>query len=105
VALQRAAGSFPSIALSRQAEAAANENLASVTDAYARGAVTVTDLIDAQTAALEAGLGAADAKFGFLLDFVSVLRAMSEFEILLDPSTRDAWIREVEQWVASHRAG
>jgi len=104
VALERTSASFPSIALSMEAEAAASENLASVTDAYARGAVSVTDLIDAQNAALSAGLAAADAKYGFLLDFVAVLRAMSEFELLLDPASRERWIQEVNAWMAQHGA-
>jgi outer membrane protein len=104
IALQRSAGSFPAIALSREAAAAANENLASVTDAYARGAVSVTELIDAQDAALDAGLAAADAKFGFLIDFVGVLRALSEFEVLLDPPSREAWLEEVDEWVANRAA-
>src|SRR5262249_51246696 len=72
IALERTSASFPAIALSPEADAAANENLASVTDAYARGAVSVTDLIDAQNTALSAGLAAADAKFGFMSDYVSV---------------------------------
>jgi outer membrane protein len=104
IALQRAASSFPSIALSQEAAGAANENLASVTDAYARGAVSVTDLVDAQDAALGAGLAAADAKFGFLVDFVGVLRAMAEFEVLLDPASRDAWLAEIDEWVANRAA-
>src|SRR5262249_30198990 len=95
---------LPSARLCREADAAANENLASVTDAYARGAVTVTDLIDAQNTALSAGLAAADAKFGFMSDYVSVLRAMSEFEVLLDPPSRDRGRKEVNEWIASHAA-
>jgi outer membrane protein TolC len=104
IALHGSASSFPSIALSQEAAAAANENLSSVTDAYGRGAVSVTELIDAQDAALDAGLAAADAKFGFLSDFVGVLRAMAEFEILLDPKSREMWLHEVEQWVATSAA-
>ena len=54
--LHRTASSWPAIDLSREAQAAADENLANVTDAYARGAVSVTDLIDAQETALSRGL-------------------------------------------------
>ena len=96
--LYRTASSWPSIDLSREAAEASEENLANVTEAYARGAVSVTDLIDAQEAALSAGLAATDAKYGFLIDFVSVLRAMSDFEILLDPASREAWYTRVEKW-------
>jgi outer membrane protein TolC len=101
-ALHRTGSSYPSIALSAEAAAAANENLAMVTDAYARGAVSITDLVDAKDTALNAGLAAADAKYAFLNDFVNVLRAMSEFDILLDPQTREAWLKHVEDWFASH---
>jgi outer membrane protein TolC/ABC-type uncharacterized transport system substrate-binding protein len=100
--LHRTASSWPSIDLSREAAEAADENLAMVSDAYARGAVTVTDLIDAQEAALSAGLSATDAKYGFLIDFVSVLRTMGEFEILLDPASREAWYGRVENWFRTH---
>ncbi len=98
VNLHRIAGSWPAIDLSRTAAAAADENLANVTEAYARGAISVTELIDAQDAALSAGLGATDAKYGFLIDFVNVLRSMGEFELLLDPASRDAWYGRVEEW-------
>src|SRR6185436_20268665 len=76
VFLHRTGSSWPAIDLSREAAAAADENLANVSEAYARGAVSVTDLIDAQETALSAGLGATDAKYGFMIDFVNVLRSM-----------------------------
>ena len=100
--LHRTASSWPAIDLSREAQAAADENLANVTEAYARGAVSVTDLIDAQETALIAGLSASDAKYGFVTDFVQVLRSMGEFEILLDPASREAWYARVETWFREH---
>jgi outer membrane protein TolC len=103
IALHRTAGSYPSIELSREAAAAANENLAMVTDAYARGAVSVTDLIDAQESALSAGLAAADAKYAFLSDFIGVLRAMSEFDILLDPESREQWFKQLDDWLRTQK--
>lgn len=100
--LHRTASSWPAIDLSREAQAAANENLANVTEAYARGAVSVTDLIDAQETALSAGLAATDAKYGFMTDFVNMLRSMGDFEILLDPASREAWYARVESWFREH---
>jgi outer membrane protein len=105
VHLHRTASSWPAIDLSREAAAAADENLGNVTEAYARGAVSVTDLIDAQETALSAGLGATDAKYGFMIDFVNVLRSMGDFEILLDPASREAWYGRVEDWFRAHPAG
>lgn len=103
-ALHRTAGSYPSIALSAEAQRAADENLAMVTDAYARGAVSITDLIDAQNTALDAGLGAADARYTFLSDFVSVLRSMNDFQLLLDRFSREAWFKRFEDWSAGRTA-
>lgn len=102
--LHRTASSWPAIDLSREAAAAADENLTNVSEAYARGAVTVTDLIDAQETALSAGLGATDSKYGFMIDFINVLRSMGEFEILLDPASREAWYGRVEKWFREHPA-
>lgn len=102
-ALHRTGSSYPSIELSNTAAKAANENLTMVTDAYARGAVSVTELIDAQNTALNAGLAAVDAKYSFLADYVAVLRAMSQFDILLDNDAREAWLQQVEQWFREHQ--
>ena len=102
VVLHRTASSWPAIDLSREAQAAADENLGNVAEAYARGAVSVTDLIDAQNTALSAGLSATDAKYGFMIDFVSVLRSMSDFQILLDPASREAWYANIERWFREH---
>src|SRR5690349_4180381 len=100
--LHQTASSWPAIDLSREAQAAADENLANVTDAYARGAVSVTDLIDAQETALLNGLSATDAKYGFITEFIHVLRSMGDFEILLHPASREAWYSRVEAWFRQH---
>jgi len=51
---------------------------------------------------LSAGLAATDAKYGFLVDFVGVLRAMGDFDLLLDPASREAWYTRVETWFREH---
>ena len=102
VALERVSASHPSIALSTEAATAARENYSSVTEAYSRGLVTVTELIDAQDAALSSDLAQADAKYTFLIDFVAVLRASGSFDLLLDPASRSAWYDEVDRWFREH---
>ena len=102
VALERVSASHPSIALSTEAAGAARENYNSVTEAYSRGIVTVTELIDAQDTALSSDLAQADAKYTFLIDFVSVLRASGSFDLLLDPASRSAWYDEVDRWFSEH---
>lgn len=103
-ALHRTAGSYPSIDLSQQAAAAARENLNMVRDAYSKGAVSVTDLVDAQDASLDAELGAAEAKYTFLIDFVAVLRATGSFDMLLDPASSQVWYERVDAWYREHNA-
>jgi outer membrane protein TolC len=103
-ALHRASGTYPAVELSADAQGAANENLELVTDAYGRGAVSVTDLIDAQNAALAAELRAADARYAYLIDVVDVLRSTGDFSLLLDREGTEAWFREVETWFLEHRA-
>ena len=101
-ALHRTASSYPSIELSREAASAARQNLAMVSDAYAKGIVSVTDLTDAQSAALNAQLGEAEAKYNFLIDFVEVLRTMGSYDMLLDPASREAWLGSVDAWFRDH---
>ena len=101
-ALHRTASSYPAIELSQDAAAAARENLTMVRDAYAKGALSVTDLVDAQDASLEAELAAAEAKYTFLIDFIAVLRATGSFDMLLDPASRQSWFERVDAWFREH---
>jgi outer membrane protein TolC len=57
--------------------------------------VAITDLIDAQSTALSAGLAVTDAKYHFVADLVAVLRAVSEFDLLLDPQAAQRWLDQV----------
>lgn len=98
IALHQASGSFPAIELSSDAARAAIENLALVTDAYSKGAVSVTDLIDAQNAALAAELRAAEARYAYLIDLVEILRSTSDFSLLVDPASSPIWFDRVERF-------
>ncbi len=95
-ALFNAAASHSSIRLAEDAAAAAKENLELVTDSYSEGAVSITDLIDAQDAALAAQLQAAAARYQFLIDLVDVLRAESNFDLLLQEDGIKIWQQRVK---------
>ena len=95
-ALFNAAASHSSIGLAKDAEIAASENFELVTDSYSQGAVSITDLIDAQDAALEAQLQAAAARYQFLIDLVSVLRAESNFDLLLKEDGVKVWEQRIK---------
>jgi outer membrane protein len=100
--LARIPSSYPAIALSRAAAAAARENYIKVADAYARGVVSITDLISAQDASLSADLAQAQATFTFLTDFTDTLRVSNSFDVLLDPQTRAPWYDTVDAWFDAH---
>jgi outer membrane protein len=103
--LQRIASSYPAIELARTAADASRENLSMVSDAYSRGIVSVTELIDAQEADLSSQLAAAQARYNFLGDFIDMLRATGSFEVLLDPASRSAWYDEVDAWFRQNSGG
>ena len=91
-----ARASFAGIDLSRQAATAANLNLELVADAYARGAVSILDLLDAQNAALNADLDAANAVYDFFIDLMQVQRAANHFDFFVSSNARDAWFERLD---------
>ena len=103
VALLRTASTQPAVELSQDAARAAQENLALITDAYSEGVMSVTDLINAQDAALAAELQAADAQYAFLVDAVNVFRSYADFSVLLAPENVEAWYRELEDYFSASR--
>jgi outer membrane protein len=86
------------IALSQEAADAARRNLDLVTDAYARGAVSIIDLLDAQNAALNAEELAANAVYDFLVDLLEVERAANRIELLGTPETAAAFFKRLEKY-------
>lgn len=98
-ALFAANGSFQGIELSEKAAAAAHHNLELVSDAYARGVLSILDLLDAQNAALVADQVAANAVYDFLIDLMEVERAVNRFDFFAAPSERAAWLERLEAFL------
>ncbi|MCZ6560901.1 MAG: TolC family protein, partial [Gammaproteobacteria bacterium] len=96
--LQLARRSYPSIELSKDAADTARASLSLVTDSYSRGAVSITDLFDAQNAALSADLDTAVSVYRFITDFMNLLRAQSNFELIMDPQAWQDWLDALEQY-------
>ncbi len=105
--IEVARASFAGIELSREASAAARSSLELVADAYARGAVSILDLLDVQNAALNAELLAANAVYDFFVDLMEVQRAASRFDFFLDIGARDLWYQRLELYFdrAGHSPG
>ena len=97
-AVHLASASLSRIDLSRQGAAASARNLELVRDAYARGAVSIIDLLDAQTAYLTARQNEANAVFRFLADVMAVERAVGTFTFLADEAEREAWLGDLRAW-------
>jgi outer membrane protein TolC len=76
-ALDTATASWSTISLRRQAAEAASKTLDLVRDAYARGAASILDLLDAQNNALTAELAAETAVYDFLDDWAEVRRSVA----------------------------
>jgi outer membrane protein TolC/ABC-type uncharacterized transport system substrate-binding protein len=95
-ALQKTKGSFPAIRLSRKAAEAAEENFNLVSDSYAKGAVSITSLIDAQNASLSANLSAVEALYSFMIDWIEIQRAVANFDLLLEKDGIENWYQEID---------
>ncbi len=92
--------SFTNVDLARQAAEAAAGNLALIQDAYARGAVSILELLDAQSASLRAETGAADAVYGFFTDLMRFQRTLSEFDFFVSEAARSEFYDALEAFFA-----
>lgn len=101
LALFDTAASFTAIDLSAEAARAAADNLEIVVDAYAQGAASITELLEAQEASLTARLGAADARYQYLIDLIAVFRASGDFRLVLEPDYREAFLQRASQYTAA----
>ncbi len=90
--LQQTGASYAEIGLARQAAEAAQKNLVIAQDGYREGIVPVAQLIDAQEAALQSQILASNAVYAFLLDFLTVERAIGFYYFLAEPAEQEAFI-------------
>ena len=87
-AAQMAGASRINIGQAREAAEAARKGLELVSDGYGRGVLKITDLVDAQTAALVSDLAAAGAVYQHLLDMMELYRAVAVIPFLETPESR-----------------
>jgi outer membrane protein TolC len=97
------AASWNNIELSREAAVASRKNLDLVTDSYAKGVVSIQDLLDAQSSALTADLSASNAVFNFLRDLVEVQRAAGRLEWFRAQENRNAWVERIRDYFETVR--
>ena len=81
---------FDRIGYSNTAATSGHNNLELVTEAYGRGVMTVTDLVDAQFSAFNADQNAANAVYDFLIDYLRLQRFTGQFDIVASDADRAA---------------
>lgn len=93
--------SLNKIPLARQAAEASRENLELITDSYSEGVVSILELLDAQSAALQAEEAAENVVFDFLTDLMNVQRASGTFDFFLDAGERSTTLLELQRFLAT----
>ncbi len=101
--LHAAQAAYAQINLSAVAAEASRKNYALVSDSYARGTLTVIDLLDAQDASLSAEAASAEALYNFLTVIMSMQRAVGGYDYLLSADERNALALEFRQFVTGTR--
>jgi outer membrane protein len=88
--LHSAQAAYAQIDLTATAADASLKNFNLVSDAYARGAVNVIELLDAQETSLTASAASAESLYNFMTVIMAMQRAVGGFDYLLSPDERNA---------------
>ncbi len=95
--------SYPNIKLTRVSAEMARENLNVVRDKYARGAVSILDLLDAQTQAIAREQAASVAVFAMVSDLLRYQRAISWMGILRTQEEKADFREKMEKFLSSEK--
>jgi outer membrane protein TolC len=97
-AMHTTGASYAGIEQSRLSADAAEQSRVLVEDAYARGAATILDLLDAQNNALIAELTAANAVYQFLIDLMEVERSIGKLVLRMSEREREAFFDRMDSF-------
>jgi outer membrane protein TolC len=86
----------PSMLLQQEAADYSDKNYSVVKDKYARGVISILDLLDAQNQAFIAHQNAAIARYSFLIDIYQLQRTIGWFEAEHTPQQRQTWFNQIE---------
>jgi outer membrane protein len=103
IALYQAGAAYANIDLAREAAAAAERNYELVRDAYRQGAMSILDLLDAQTESLNAKLDAATVVYIYLIDLMQAQRAVGQFDFFVSAAGRQAWFEKLDAFFRGSR--
>jgi outer membrane protein TolC len=97
-AFHLAGASYAAIEQSRRAAVASRNNLELVLESYRQGALSIIELLDAQNAALVSEEAASNAVYDFLMDLLTVQRAIGTFDIFQSDSEREAYYDRLDAY-------
>jgi outer membrane protein TolC/ABC-type uncharacterized transport system substrate-binding protein len=97
-ALHRSGASYAGMLQARISAGSALKNLDIVINLYSQGLASITELVDAQNAALIAELLATSAQFNFLIDLMNVQRAIGEFIYTYSVDDQDEFIQRLNDY-------
>ncbi len=92
IELEKAKASYFAITQARLEQDAARRTLEIVTQSYSRGAVSILSLLDAQNTMLRADQVSANAGYDFLINYVSLERAIGSIDVLMTSSDRSDFL-------------
>ncbi len=99
--MERTKASHFSMQQATHEQDAARKTLDIVTESYSQGAVSILNLLDAQNAALRADQVAVDALYDFLIDYLSLERAIGEFDVLMTSQQREEFLQRLNDYMTS----
>lgn len=97
--------SFLRIPLATHSKQAAHKNYTFTEDAYAKGVVTILDLLDAQNTYLVSEQNLATAQFNFALDLFRLMRSVGRFDFFLSDSEKEQWFEDLQSYLKDESEG
>jgi outer membrane protein len=93
--------SYPNIVLTRRSAEAARRNLEVVSEQYARGALSIIDLLDAQTQAVAQEQAAAVAVYAMVSDLLQYQRSISWMGVVTSDRERADFRQRLERYLSA----
>jgi len=100
---ERASLSYPKIELSASAAEYAMKSYNIVQDSYSHGVVSITQLLDAQQAAVQANSYASISIYTYLIDVLALQRAMGKFFILHPLEETSDFFYRLDEYISDNQ--
>lgn len=98
-AIDNMKASYEGIFFAKQSAEAGEKNLVIVQNSYARGVVSIVDLIDAQNTAIVAKQAYANAIYDYLIDFMEFQRSLGKFDFSMSEGEKNLIRSEFLQYL------